>query len=578
MSLYVLLAIALGVVAGWSAYVREQACASSLITGVIVFFIFGGVNYLFLPTLNLWGYDAIWIEFTIASIIGVFVSSSIDDEEGTFWRFIPLIICLCMLCVRIGSSAKMFHAEEYSKLLKPQKVEDSLFVNMVHPIPVEKMISVKREYAKDLASKRIENIPSLGSRCKFGGGDMINLDGSFAVKTAEGNELTLNFENEKVWVLPLEHSGLLKWRKNGVTDGYAIVSAHDPNRIFFITEVNGEALKLRYLESAGFGDNIERYVRTHGYASYGLTDFSMELDDSGKPYWVITMYEPTIGFGGEEAKGVLIVDMQTGLIEEYGIAETPSWVDLIQPKDLVYTQINDWGKFKLGFWNGLFEGTDVNEATPGMSLVYSEGKSYWYSGIQSSGADKSSSGFMLIDTRTKEATHYSVAGINEQAARDVIEAQSEWVRMSKFSANEAVLYNVHGVPTYYMTLTGDGIKNAGYAFVSLKNELYFAAESTPQKALQSYLKVLQNGNQFMINDGDKIAEEVVEFTVKDIVFENDTYYVLFNEVKGKEFIGTSDAFPEIKWTKIGQKVNVSYTNTEALVISLNSYDIVDFEI
>ena len=85
---------------------------------------------------------------------------------------------------------------------------------MVHPIPVEKMISVKREYAKDLASKRIENIPSLGSRCKFGGGDMINLNGSFAVKTAEGNELTLNFENEKVWVLPLEHSGLLKWRKN----------------------------------------------------------------------------------------------------------------------------------------------------------------------------------------------------------------------------------------------------------------------------------------------------------------------------------------------------------------------------
>ena len=138
MSLYVLLAIALGVVAGLSAYIREQACASSLINGVIVFFIFGGVNYLFLPTLNLWGYDAIWIEFTLASIIGVFVSSNTDAEEGPFWRFIPLIICLCMLCVRIGSSAKMFHAEEYSKLLKPQKVEDSLFVNMVHPIPVEK--------------------------------------------------------------------------------------------------------------------------------------------------------------------------------------------------------------------------------------------------------------------------------------------------------------------------------------------------------------------------------------------------------------------------------------------------------
>jgi hypothetical protein len=304
----------------------------------------------------------------------------------------------------------------------------------------------------------------------------------------------------------------------------------------------------------------------------------MELDDSGKPYWVITIYEPTIGFGGEEAKGVLIVDMQTGLIEECKIDETPLWVDLIQPSDFLIAQIDDWGQYQDGWMNAVFAQVGVREATPGMSLVYSEGKSYWYSGIQSVGADKSSSGFMLIDTRTKECKLYPVAGINEQAAVEVIEAQSEWVRQSKFSANYPVLYNVHGVPTYYMTLTGDGIKNAGYAFVSLKNELYFAAESTPQKALQSYLKVLQNGNQFMINDGDKIAEEVVEFTVKDIVFENDTYYVLFNELKGKEFIGTSDAFPEMKWTKIGQKVNVSYTNTEALVISLNSYDIVDFEI
>src|SRR5574344_391659 len=109
---------------------------------------------------------------------------------------------------------------------------------------------------------------------------------------------------------------------------------------------------------------------------------------------------------------------------------------------------------------------------------------------------------MLIDTRTKETKLYPVGGINEEAAKSVIESQSEWVRMSKFTANYPVLYNVHGEPTYYMTLTGDGVKNAGYAFVNLKNELLFAAANTPQKALKQYLKVLQGGTQFGIKDGD----------------------------------------------------------------------------
>jgi hypothetical protein len=304
------------------------------------------------------------------------------------------------------------------------------------------------------------------------------------------------------------------------------------------------------------------------------------LDDNGRPYWVITIYEPTIGFGGEDATGVLVVDMQTGDIDEYSIADAPEWIDLIQPDQFIIDQINDWGMYLGGYWNSCWWAAQdgVRQATPGISLVYSEGRSYWYTGIQSSGADKSSSGFMLIDTRTKECKPYNISGINEEAAREVIEAQSEWVRQSKFFANNAILYNIHGVPTYYMTLTGDGIKNAGYAFVSLKSELDFAAAATPQEALRAYLKALQNSNEFTITDGDTMSEEeLIEMTVRDIVYENGTYYVLFTEVKGKEFTGTTDAFPEMKWSKTGQKVMVSYTDTKAQVISLNSYDIVDFE-
>lgn len=547
----------------------------SVVVGGLTFLLFWLINWLFMPTLN-FGYAGGWIEIAIAVFIGL-IASSIINEELNIVGTIMMVLCVIGFMVQACTSSKMFHTEEYKSLLKVEEVSDSVFMNNVHPVPVDKMINVKKEYAEDLASKRIENMASLGSRCQFGKADMINLNGTFSFTTAEGNTVTETFDNEKVWVMPLEHKGFWKWRKNKTTEGYCIVSAHNPGRIFFITKLNGEPLKLRYLMSGCFEDYIERHVRTNGYASCGLNEYSIELDDNGRPYWVITIYEPTIGFGGEEATGVLVVDIQTGDIQEYSIADAPEWVDLIQPDQFLIDQINDWGQYQDGYWNALFAQNGVRQATPGMSLVYSEGKSYWYTGIQSAGADKSSSGFMLINTRTKECKLYNLSGINEEAAKDVIEAQSEWVRQSKFFANNAILYNIHGVPTYYMTLTGDGIKNAGYAFVSLKSELDFAAASTPQEALRAYLKALQNNNEFTISDSDKISEELIEVTVRDITYENGIYYVLFTEVKGKEFTGTTDAFPEMKWSKTGQKVMVSYADTEAKVISLNSYDIVNFE-
>lgn len=573
---YFIFALILGVIARIASFSKENK-SLPLIVGVCVFLAFGLLNYAFMPTLCFWGYDGVWFEIFLAAFIGFAVSFAIN-EEINIAGVIMVLLCIIGFGVRWCCSSELFHTEEYKKLLTVTEVEDSVFQNSIHPIPVEKMISVKQAYAEDLASKRIENMASLGSRCSFGSADMINLNGTFSFTTAEGQKVTETFDNEKVWVMPLEHRGFWKWYNNTVTDGYCIVSAHDPGRIFFITEIDGKPLKLRYLVSGCFGDYIERHIRTNGYDGCGLTEYSMELDDCGRPYWVITIYEPTIGFGGEDATGVLVVDMQTGEIQEYGITDAPEWVDRIQPDEFLIDQINDWGQYQDGYWNACFAQNGVRQATPGMSLVYSEGRSYWYTGIQSVGADKSSSGFMLIDTRTKECKLYPVAGINEEAAKDVIEAQSEWVRQSRFQANDPVLYNVHGVPTYYMTLTGDGIKNAGYAFVSLKSELDFAAAATPQEALRAYLKALQNSNEFTISDGDKIAEELIEVTVRDIIYENGTYYVLFKEIKGKEFTGTTDAFPEIKWTKVGQKVKVSYTDTEADVISLNSYDIKDFEI
>lgn len=89
--------------------------------------------------------------------------------------------------------------------------------------------------------------------------------------------------------------------------------------------------------------------------------------------------------------------------------------------------------------------------------------------------------------------------------------------------------------------------------------------------------MLKKTSQDKIKDGD-VSHETKEMTVRAIVQENNVYYILFNEVKGVEFTGSTEFYPELKWTKPGDKVKVSYGQGESKVIPLDYYDNLDFEI
>ena len=240
---YILFSLFLGCIVAVTSFKSETPKSLSPIwLGLGAFVLFSIINYTTMPVLDFWRFDGVWIQIAIASTIGCSVSFLDDTFDGIevtpvykMWQAIPLAACILLCVIRIATSAEMFHSSSYKALLKPETVTDTTFTTQIHPIPVDKMISIKREYAEDLASKRIENMPSLGSRCKFGRADMINLNGSFDVKTAEGKYETLTFENEQVWIMPLEHRGLWKWLDNKVTNGYCIVSTHNPNRIFFVS-------------------------------------------------------------------------------------------------------------------------------------------------------------------------------------------------------------------------------------------------------------------------------------------------------------------------------------------------------
>ena len=141
------------------------------------------------------------------------------------------------------------------------------------------MISVDGKLARKVAEDKLGEDLGLGSRVEVGNMTIQNITGEFTIN----NGKKLVFNNDLIWVAPLEHRSFWKWFRNGHTPGYIIVDATDATRRWLVTEVNGQKLRIQYLESGRFGDDIERHIKGYGYASKGLNDHCYEIFGNGNP-------------------------------------------------------------------------------------------------------------------------------------------------------------------------------------------------------------------------------------------------------------------------------------------------------
>ena len=485
-------AFALAAVALWRRYavrLEWKSMRTGTITADLVFAAFFGLMaYLGQPTLSfdffgnymlllmLCGYMMVVIFFLrdFSDLLRE-MHGGLKDQivRGTrLAMMIPLCgAAFCFAVVLIASPItgwSAFHAERYHQLLGVP--EERAFSEDVSPIDLDRMRIVDQSIAQRLGDKTLESRPGLGTRVHLGKMNIQAVNGCFDTQDGAGGEQQLCWDNELAWVGPLVHSGMFKWAANDVTDGYVIVSATKRAAAHLVTGIDGEPLRLRYLRrGAYFGDVLERHLRANGYASRGLHDYSFEIDDAGRPRWVVTTYRRTIGFFGHDADGVVIVDPETGDFASYPAETAPSWVDRIQPGRFVRAQIRGWGKYSLGWLNSWIGQRDVMAPTPGMSLIYgSDGRGYWYTGVQSAGVDSGTNSFLLTDVRSKAVRRYMIAGANESAAALSAESTKE-VREAGYASATPILYNINGEPTYFHILKGDDGLAKMYGFVSLRD-------------------------------------------------------------------------------------------------------------
>ncbi len=463
------------------------------------------------------------------------------------------ILVVYSIVVPFIVSTPIFHAKEYRNLIG--EVKESNFSKDVSPVSVEEIRLVDEEMAQRLGDKKLGEIPALGSVSKIG---------KFHIQSVKG---------ELYWVAPLVHRDFIKWITSlDGTNGYIMVSASNPQDVRLVNEIDNKPVKIVYQPEAYFLQDLRRHMYINGIFDVGITDFTLEIDDRGKPYWVSTLYENTIGYSGSNAIGVAVVDAQTGEVKRYSIKDAPKWIDRIQPMEFVINQINNWGIYVKGFLNSIISEEGVLVATEGTSLVYGkDGKSYWYTGITSSGSDESTIGFMLVDTRTKEAKLYKQPGATELSAMTSAEGK---VQEKDYKATFPVMYNILGKPTYVSSLKDKAGLVKMVAFISVEDYSILGLGETKEEAFRNYKEALYSkGNDIKIEEYKNSKE--IEGTIARIssdVKDGNTFYYLTLDTNEKIFISTSKVSDELPLTITGDKVKISYEESENKVLEMIEFD------
>ena len=458
------------------------------------------------------------------------------------WALVVLaVLWVLYFAVNLIFTPLFFWGSYRDQMAEPEVKQ---FTSEMQAIDLNQIPIVDKNLASTLADKKLGEKPSLGSQVRPGEPTIQTVDGKL------------------VWVVPLQHSGFFKWLANlSGSAGYIVVSATNVQDVQYI-----DSYKIKIQPDCYFLDDLERKARFSGGLFTGITDYSFELDDSGKPYWVVTTYKNTCGFRLPEATGVLMVDAQTGQTERFSLENVPEWVDRVQPEDFIINQINNKGNYIHGIFN--FSNHEKYRTSEGHNIVYNNGSCYLFTGITSVGVDDSATGFIMVDMVTKEPILYRMSGATENAA---MTSAAGKVQDLGYYATFPIILNINDQPTYFMTLKDNANLIKKYSFVNVKDYMIVGVGDTMSEAEQDYRKAMRNisnSSGLDESDGGKATEEKLTGTVGRISSyqagsEGIAYYAFtLSEKPGVIFTAELSVSEKLPLTASGDQVSITYLPKE----------------
>ena len=453
----------------------------------------------------------------------------------------------------IGSP--LFNAGSYSEILK---VTDSEFSeDLSQSVGTDSIALMDTASAKMLGDREIGSLSDVVSQ----------FDVSY-------DYIQIDYKGKPIKVSALEYAGILKWfnnRDNGVK-GYITVDPVSMSASF------NESEGMKYIPSAYLLEDAGRHIWMN-YPTLMTGNLHFEIDESGKPYYVASIYEKTISlFGGETVSGCIVLDPVTGETVKYDLADVPKWVDVVFDGNLICEQYNWFGTLKNGFFNSLFakkgckqvttyysseeaEENDTDDATPVSDYGYvaKDGDIWIYTGVTSVNGDSSNIGFLLANERTGESRYYTVAGADEKSAMAAAEGE---VQEKGYQASFPSLINVENNPTYIMVLKDSGGLVKLYAAVNVEQYNIVTTANTQAECLAKYKAMLG------ISEPEKVEDETEQTTitvasVKYIDIDGNTYIYLI-DTENNIFKAKAGDNEDMLLINEGDKVEINHSGSKII--------------
>jgi len=450
----------------------------SFFQGIVAFLIGSFIAYLTTPVIGLYETGFWFFVLTPIVFIGliafVFTVENYNEVNEKSSKLILLFTTLSLIffiSFSFITTTPMFHSESYYNLLNV--VEESEFNPEKVLLDQTQARFVDQDLSVRSANEILGQIRGMGSRFRIG---------SMRIQ---------NINDELQWVAPFEHSTFFRWMDDNTSPGYVLVRASDYSESKMVTEDTD----INYGNTGFyFSKHLPRHLYDNGYSRTLFNDFTLEINNEGKPYWIASIIKRKVGFSGKVATGIVVVNAKNGAIDEYSIEDAPEWVDRIQPESIVEDLISDWGEYADGWWNSFAVGNGVITATPGSSIVFTENKrSKWYTGMQSKSTTnkESTMGFMMVDSRTGKALFYQRSGITENVAKTAIEGR---VQESEYISSNPIPYNINGQITFLSILKDKNGNVQGIGLVAYDNRSKVVFGESFDIALRRYMSVIAEVN------------------------------------------------------------------------------------
>lgn len=311
--------------------------------------------------------------------------------------------------------------------------------------------------------------------------------GTLATQYELGDFMTTTINGRILKVAPLGYGDLWKWmnrRAEGI-GGYVTV---DP--VTGASSYTQLAEPMHYSNTGWLMDNVARKMR-FAFPTAMTGNLHFEIDNSGNPYWVQTVYAHKVGlFGCPVPVGIITCDAVTGECVRYAVEEIPEWVSIAWPADDMMYLVDCAGWYGEGYLNSVFAKTGVFHTTDDYGYKQVGENLNAFTGITSAAGDESNIGFILCDMHTGSIILYDVYGAEEYSAMVAAEGL---VMNYGYYASFPSLINVEGSPVYVMALTDGGNLIKKYALVDLQDYTKVAVGDTVREAWQSYVTKYEGG-------------------------------------------------------------------------------------